>query len=508
MMRFGAQTEAFLKFVRGVRPRDFPACREGTRPAAFLIAPWMQTAVPWYSIALALLYRLRGLPVEFVFADTSAPGERAGQAPLIERVMAVLERWLPVSRLSAQPSAELSEADEAQIANLTELNAISYLLRGGQVDEEVRSAFRTSLAENLRQLHPLFTGDRFDHWVVPGGIYGVSGLAVYRAEQNHCRVATYDSGPGSLALGVRGVAAFCADITAMFQPEYADYVEAHRAQAVAMAQKEFELRRAARDRYGYSAHAYEEGREPEACDVLFPMNIFDDAAGLGGHRFFASPMDWMRETVGFILAHTSATIVLREHPGARLVAWRDDSGGKLLAAFPNEPRLRFISCTEKASTYQFLEPAKLVLPYSSSVGVEAAILGKQVIMESEAYYARLPFVQQAASRDDYFARILAALRDPQPLPQALREQALLCYFYGQVASYVDCDFTPQTVDFEKWVRRPLAALANEHPVKIIVDAMSTGTPSCRLQSEFLFHPPAEAPRPQGLVSRLLGAIRS
>ena len=388
---------------------------------------------------------------------------------------------------------ELSAADEAELDRLTELNAISYLRRMGQTSAEARERFRAGLAENLRQLHPLFAEDRFDHWVVPGGIYGLSGLCIHCGQINDRRVATYDSGPGSVALGVRGVAAYCADISAIFEPEYAGYVEAHRAQAIALAQKEFELRRAARDRYGYSAHPYEAGAKAEICDVLFPLNMFDDAAGLGGHRFFSSAAEWLRETVGFLIAQTTAQIVLREHPGARHVSWHDDTGDKLMAAFPDEARLRFVSCREKASTYHFLESAKVILPFSSTVGIEAAILGKQVILESSAYFAGLSFVQQASSREDYFTRIAAALRDPRPLSEEQQEQAWLCYFYGQVASFVDCDFTPVPADFEKWARRRLPRLAEERPVRLIVDALSTATPSCRLQSELLFHPPPSAP---------------
>ena len=103
-MRFGAQSEAFLKFVRTARERDYPPCRMDTRPVAFLVLPWMQTAVPWYSLTLALLYRMRGLPVEVIFADTAAPnpGESDGQVGIIERVLGALAPLLSVTRLSAQ----------------------------------------------------------------------------------------------------------------------------------------------------------------------------------------------------------------------------------------------------------------------------------------------------------------------------------------------------------------------------------------------------------------------
>jgi hypothetical protein len=506
-MRFGAQAEAFLKFVQSARDRDFPPCREDVRKAAFLVLPWMETAVPWFSLAIALLYRARGFPVEIVYADTAAPnpGESAGQIPVIDRVLATLGPLLPVTRLSAQSKVELSTLDHAETQRLTELNAISYLRRTGQTGSDVLKNFCEALAENLRQIRPLFTAREFDHWMVPGGIYGVSGLCTYCGRVEGTRVATYDSGAGTTLVGVDGVAAHCADVAAIFRPEYAAYVETHRDEAIALAKKEFELRRGARDRYGYSVQAYEAGKPAEHCDVLFPLNMFDDAAGLGGHRFFASAVEWLRTTVGFVLGQTTATIVLREHPGARHVAWHDDTGDQLLASFPNEPRLRFVSCREKVSTYQLLESAKVVLPYSSTVGVEAAMLGKQVIVESSAYFADLGFVQQAASKADYLQRIQATLHGTQPLPEELREQAWLCYFYGQVANFVDTEFTPMPEDFAKWSRKSFQRLKQEPTVELIVETLSSGVPSCRLQSERIFAAQSAAPRRSfSGLRRLLG----
>jgi len=494
-MRFGAQAEAFLKLVRSARDRDFPPLREGVQKTAFLVLPWMQTAVPWYSLALALLYRARGLAVEIVFVDTDPPNpaESAGQIPIIERVLVALQKRLPFTRLSAVSPVELSALDIAEIARITELNKIAYLHRAGTADVGAVDNMRAELTRNLRQLHPLFANDRYDHWVVPGGIYGVSGLCVYCGKLNDRRVATYDSGPGAVSVGVRGVAAYCADIAAIFEPECARYVDSHRVEAVALAKKEFELRRLARDRYGYSAHPYEAAPDMEKCDVLFPLNILDDAAGLAGFRYFTSAENWLMETVAYLLAQTNAHVVLREHPGARHVTWSDETCQHVMAAFPGEPRLRFVSCREKVSTYRLLEAARLVLPYSSTVGVEAAIIGKQVIPENAAYYSGLGFVQKSVSKADYFSRIGAALRDPQSLSGEQIEKAWLCYYFGQVVGFVDSVFTPVPKDFESWSRWSFQRLLQETPARVTVDAMSTATPVCRLQSALQFNPPATPP---------------
>jgi hypothetical protein len=224
--------------------------------------------------------------------------------------------------------------------------------------------------------------------------------------------------------------------------------------------------------------------------------MLDDAAGLAGFQFFASPEDWLRQTVGFLLTQTNAHIVLREHPGARHLSWRDETCNHIMAAFPDEPRLRFVSCRDKVSTYRLLEPARVVLPYSSTVGVEAAILGKQVIPERAAYYSGLGFVQQPTSKEDYFDRISAALQNPQPLTPEQTEKAWLCYYFGQVVGFVDSAFTPVPKDFETWSQWGFRRLAGETAARVTVDAMSTATPVCRLQSQLQFDPPPPVASPR------------
>ena len=46
------------------------------------------------------------------------------------------------------------------------------------------------------------------------------------------------------------------------------------------------------------------------------------------------------------------------------------------------------------------------------LGVEAAMLGKPLVMDSDAYYAGLPFVDVVTDKASYFARIVAHMQQP------------------------------------------------------------------------------------------------
>lgn len=473
--------------------------RAGEEKVGILVAPWMETAVPWYSIALALLYRARGLNAVIVFADTPIPNpaERPGQIAVIASVMKTLEPHLEVIRLSELVPESLTPEDAAEVDRLVELNALAYLKRSGLRDAASREACRLALTASMGQIKRLFATTKFDHCVVPGGIYNDSGLFYSCGRKHRVRIASYDCGPGSMTMGVDDIAAYSLDIAKLFAPGEAAFVDTYKAQAIAMAQQEFDDRRQARDRYGYAAHAYDENRRGEIGDVLIPLSIFDDAAGLGRHRLFDSPEQWAHQTVAFLLENTAATVVVREHPCARLLGRDDRLPGMLEADFGSHPRYRFVSCEDKTSTYNLLESAHVVLPCASSVGVEAAALGKRVIVESSVYYAPLDFVEQAHSKEDYFACIARAASEKTPLADKLREQAWLCYFFSNVVNYVDCTFTPMPVDFSKWSRWSFTKLQNHPKVRLIVDTFSLGIPSARLQSELILSGAASLTPPPG-----------
>ena len=151
-MRFSAQADAFVKFARSARERNFPPCRPDARPTAFLILPCCcMTAVPWYLAGSGACFIGRAVCRSKLSSLTwparSNPAESAGQVPIIERVLLALDDRLPFTRLSAQSPVELSASDRAEIERLTDLNTISYLRRTGQTSTEAIESFRATLGE-------------------------------------------------------------------------------------------------------------------------------------------------------------------------------------------------------------------------------------------------------------------------------------------------------------------------------------------------------------------------
>ena len=110
------------------------------------------------------------------------------------------------------------------------------------------------------------------------------------------------------------------------------------------------------------------------------------------------------------------------------------------------------------NTYDLLANASVVLPFTSRVGIEAAMLGKAVILGTHCYYDRFDFVRNAADADDYFTLIDRALTGELAPDAAQREEAALVYYLAERCLGLPTDFTPQPPDFWRWVEKPRAQL--------------------------------------------------
>ncbi|CAN5788332.1 hypothetical protein BH09VER1_BH09VER1_18600 [soil metagenome] len=481
---FTQQADQFEAFIEGALASDFPPLR-AMKPCAIVVLPWMETSVPWFAIALAFLYRKSGYPVSIVFHDQPLPSrhEPLYQMEVIKRALKQLGSTFTILKVTQCSAQATDPALVARFQDIAVINADTYLQRveQGKSHEQIVRDLRHAFQQATDRLTPLFASGTFDHWVLPGGLYGFS--SVYRLLGAHygTRVSFYDSGTGTIVLGTDNVAGHCMDLAKAFSPRFESFIAEHGETMVLLARAELAKRLFASDRYSYQKTAAKAEDFAFGADVLIPLSIFDDAAGIGKTQSFADGAEWLRETVRWLLEETSASVVIREHPSTRKVKTNRSIQLGVAESFKDHPRFRFIAGTDEVSTYALLKRARVVLPCASTVGVEAAALGKHVVMESTAYYSTLDFVCRAPDRAAYFAAISHALHDAPPLSPEQRSHAWICYFMGQVANFIDCDFTPIPEDFAKWVQLSFAELGAAQKNQMVVEVLAENTPSCLVQ---------------------------
>lgn len=483
---FPETADVFLRYLK--RFDVLPVSNGLGRPAVgVVISPWVSTPVPWYSIMLGIGLARRGRKVVLLWDDIGFPEPRVEeQQRVIAGILAHVGRDLPVVRLSDEPAHPPSETDRPAIEALTNQN-VTWRLRGASPAERdllwVREV-EGFLTRTLPLVRSALGRVDMDCLVLPGGVRGSSGLFRLAAEERGCRVSTYDAEVHIVNLCVGGVAAQHADLPRAFDVLWNSEEDSKR-EAVTTARAEFISRTQGTDRSGYQVHpaGTASSSSVEADAVLMPLNVEWDAAALGRHLHFADTVDWITSTISEILEMSECSVIVRQHPAERrkLQRSRLDIATILQDRFGDEPRCRFIAADEPVSTYDLLASARLVLPFVSTIGIEAAAIGKPVLISGTSYYADLGFVWSASSRHEYFELLRRGVRGDLPLLADQSDRAWICYYLSAVLDRIWTDFTPQPDDFWKWCRRPPDALFGEPEVSDVLEAIDTDVPVALLR---------------------------
>ncbi len=366
---------------------------------------------------------------------------------------------------------------------------VTWWLRGDRRDATADRWARDIEAALLERL-PLVsaTVDQFDLdcILVPGGVYGASGLYFLAAADRGTRVATFDADRGVAQLCVDGVAAQNGDLARAFRT-LVDEPRETRDHAIEIARAEFGERADGSDRYGYQVVASEQSGDVRSPRVLIPLNVEWDTAALGRHVAFDDTVDWLTTTIRAVLDSTGEhdEVIVRQHPSERRPGQRSrlDLEGILGADFGDDPRYSFVSAADPISSYDLLQSAEVVLPFTSNIGIEAAALGKTVLVAGSSFYADLGFTWAAPSRDEYLHTLRRALAGELPPLVDQQERAWLCYYLVAVRNRVWTEFTSVPADFAKWVRRSPSEVFRDPEVADLLAALDDDIPVSLLRHE-------------------------
>lgn len=458
--------------------------KQGGIHFAIVVMPWMGTTVPWFSLVCGLFLATGGTKVTFIVDDMPFGGHRLRFRFILGCIRSVLRRlrgFHHIIYLSDHVTSTQLEYDAQQtIDRLAELNAV-WALRG-EMKESGRQRYK---AQAIRQLGAsygaiasILQGYTFDAVFVPGGVWGSSGIWVEQARAVGMRVASFDSGGyGTLMLTVNGIAAQLQDIPRAFS-----LLKNHAASSeesafiVESALAEIGRRRSGTDKF---ASQIQGGCESDARfegAVLLALNSSWDSAALGLHAVFENSTQWLVETTKYLLDNTSVPVIVRQHPAERLESARtsDDYRGLLTRHFGSHPRLYFIAADEPVNSYDLLEQVAAVVVYTSTIGTEAAAHGKVVVTASNSYYSDLGFIWKATCLAQYHQHLLEAVSGRYVVTQAMRNDALFCYYLTQCCNWVFSPFNPE--GFVEWSRYDLTQLCQHEKVKMTIQAIEQNIP--------------------------------
>jgi len=314
----------------------------------------------------------------------------------------------------------------------------------------------------------------FDWLFVPGGIWGVTSLYWNACRQLGIGLSTYDSGEKQICLHGDGPAA-----------HFPDVVPAIRRLAAAVAANPAimpEIERWVRDRMAVREAGDDEFQlQPkwaaavDAFDIVVPLNYRIDTAAMCRQRLFPSVNHWIRALVEWALGRPDVKVIFRQHPCEKINAYRSGEDYSWINAL-NEPRLRFVSAEEPVNTYRLIRSCRVVAPYSSRVGLEAAILGKPVILAAKCYYDELECVRCPETKEAYFSSLEHCCKEAPSQSEELRRLAVIAYYVVERFTLLDTNFTPLYEDFQRWVIEPPDQLWKDPVVDMLFQSASRRQP--------------------------------
>jgi hypothetical protein len=167
-------------------------------------------------------------------------------------------------------------------------------------------------------------------------------------------------------------------------------------------------------------------------------NITWDSAVQGKDIAYRSMGDWVVDVIGWAREHQEADLVIRVHP-AEVKLTNHPTLERMCEhinanAHPLPENVRIVPPESSLSSYTLMELASVGMVYTSTVGIEMAVMGIPVIVAAETHYRGRGFTLDVASADECrqtLDRALAASLDATErarISEVARRYAYLFFF--------------------------------------------------------------------------------
>ena len=385
----------------------------------------------YYSITIMLMLLCRGYHVKLIFDDLQSVGEYTlyeGMTEIFNEITNDVIRYINDSGinfetlyLSESKKSNINEREVTEVKNITRISALwqtsfkGFKTRGLDKNTIVNN-IEPYLIENMKYVKGFFEDNNFDTINIYTGLYYNTGLYSVIAKEKNIRMSSYDSSgskDGKVFFSSNGIFGQLPEIRAIIanglisrDSTLLNKICNYSKDRIMKSQRE------TRDNDYDNYQIVVEDKFDTNIDVFIPLNIEWDSTASAVPCIFKDTEEWIIETISFILAKSSASIMVREHPGKNIFSkkYNFEKYNEIIEThFSNNPRVVFVSATDKVNTYKQVKKSKVVLPYSSTIGIEAAILGKKVVMCTDSYYSDIDIIKKGKSKRDYFKQILYIL---------------------------------------------------------------------------------------------------
>lgn len=146
--------------------------------------------------------------------------------------------------------------------------------------------------------------------------------------------------------------------------------------------------------------------------VMLAANVLGDSLTLGRDIFASSMTEWITKTVQYFAKRTDVQLVIRVHPGEKLVPQAKSMATVVKEALPELPsHIHVIGALDNVNTYDLIEIADVGLAYTTTVGLETAMNGRPVISCGQTHYRGRGITIDPNTWDEYYTTLEKVLSD-------------------------------------------------------------------------------------------------
>lgn len=438
--------DKMINFINRVDQKNFLPKKD--RSAVVFISEWSGKALPFQLIAKSIILTHQGYDVTILYNDFSEYGDwfkgegfSNYQHSIYKKILTQLNKeiHIKIDYLSEYTPTVLNSFEKEMLEKYTYYSK-TWNTRKCIINnkENYYRRISESLEKALHHLKGYFLNNSFDCAFIWSGIHNYYNTANIILKSLNIPFYTEDYLNYGYAFNKNAPVVYQKDIPHIKNKIINYHEDAGR-----------KLLEIAKDAFQEKSNF--KGYQIESNSVVIPLNIFWDSASYTDNDLFIDFQKWLRATIKFVTETCEKHIYIRQHPHEKNYSSGNDLKEALNSEFKNNPNYHFIDAYSDISTYDIIQSAKLVLPNTSTVGIEAAILGKQIILKNDVYYSQEKFAYKARSIEDYFNKIkYVLLEDGKVCSSQYVDDAYL--IYGLTAyGYTDKSFGHFYPEVSKWI---------------------------------------------------------
>jgi hypothetical protein len=181
------------------------------------------------------------------------------------------------------------------------------------------------------------------------------------------------------------------------------------------------------------------GRSAGDFQQILPIftNTVYDTSQCAANTAFESMLDWLEQTLSLAEEFPDTLFLVRAHPAEVKIS---RSGRSYRTAEPihawlaqrgldQADNVQVVPAHVPIDSYQLIRAAPFCLVYNSTIGLEALMIGKSVILGGHSKYSDLSFLPKRNSPERYFETLRRALRQGLATSEAQRQEARRFFYF-------------------------------------------------------------------------------